>query len=168
MRLRAVLAVALRAGFDAATALARAAIALSDTDDGRFATALVCVLDPAQDRLEWANAGHPAGWLLPAGGTVDRVALAPTGPLLSTLGGQWATGRSDLRVDDVLLAWSDGLVETRDAADELGDDALAHLVSALGTSDPAELVPGLLAQVRDGAQEWRRDDVTLVAVRRTS
>jgi serine phosphatase RsbU (regulator of sigma subunit)/CHASE3 domain sensor protein len=168
MRLRAVMTVALRSGFDPATALERAAIALADTDDGRFATALVAVLDPVASTLEWANAGHPAGWLLPGGSTTDRVRLRPTGPLLSSFGGRWVTGRSDLRVGDVLLAWSDGLVETRSADDELDDDALAGVVAELGTGEPAELVPELLARLRGGAREWRRDDITLVAVRRTS
>jgi sigma-B regulation protein RsbU (phosphoserine phosphatase) len=168
LRLRAVMAVALRSGFDPATALERAAIALADTDDGRFATALVVVLDPAASSLEWANAGHPAGWLLPAGGTADRVRLRPTGPLLSSFGGRWVTGRSDLRVGDLVLAWSDGLVETRSASDELDDDDLAGLVAGLATEAPGELVPALLARLRDGAREWRRDDITLVAVRRSS
>lgn len=168
MRLRAVMTVALRSGLDPATALERAAVSLADVDDGRFATALVAVLDPAGSSLAWANAGHPAGWLLPGGSTADRVPLRPTGPLLSSFGGRWVTGRSDLQVGDLVLAWSDGLVETRSADDELRDDDLARLVDELATDDPAQLVPGLLARLRDGAREWRRDDITLVAVRRTS
>ena len=168
MRLRAVLTVALRSGFDAATALERAAVAFSDSDDGRFATALIVVLDPAAGHLTWANAGHPAGWLLPRGETAGRRALAPTGPLLSSLGGRWSTSSTDLGVGDVLLAWSDGLTEKRVATDEIGDDGLASLVDDLDTAEPAALVEGLLARLRDGAPEWRRDDVTLVAVRRTS
>jgi sigma-B regulation protein RsbU (phosphoserine phosphatase) len=168
MRLRAVMTVALRSGFGPATALERAAIALADTDDGRFATSLVVVLDPGGSSLEWANAGHPAGWLLPGGSSAERVLLRPTGPLLSSFGGTWVEGRADLHVGDVVLAWSDGLVETRSADDELHDDDLARHLDELGTDDPAVLVPGLLARLRDGAREWRRDDITLVAVRRTS
>ena len=76
MRLRAVMTVALRSGLDPATALERAAVALADTDDGRFATALAVVLDPVGGRLRWANAGHPAGWVLPGGRTGARVPLA--------------------------------------------------------------------------------------------
>jgi serine phosphatase RsbU (regulator of sigma subunit) len=71
-------------------------------------------------------------------------------------------------VGDLVLAWSDGLVETRSASDELDDDDLAGLVAGLATQAPGELVPALLARLRDGAREWRRDDITLVAVRRSS
>jgi sigma-B regulation protein RsbU (phosphoserine phosphatase) len=168
MRLRSVMSVALRSGFDAGTALHRAATSFDDDQDGRFATALVVVLDPVAETLTWANAGHPAGWLLPLGSTVDRVPLAPTGPLVSALGGAWETRRAPLFVDDVVLAWSDGLVETRDAAHEVADDELADRVEAIGTREPHELVSRLLAALRELAPEWTRDDVTLVAVRRTS
>ena len=167
LRLRSVMTVALRSGFDAATALTRAATSLFDATDGRFATALVVVLDPGASTLHWDNAGHPAGWLLPAGSTQGRTLLEPTGPLLSTLGGSWEVRRAPLGLDDVLLAWSDGLVESRDARDEVTDDALVALLGALEAREPRTLVPALLADLRADAPEWSRDDITLVAVRRT-
>jgi serine phosphatase RsbU (regulator of sigma subunit) len=166
MRLRSVLGVALRSGFDAGTVLSRAATALVDEGGGRFATALVAVLDPTAGTLSWANAGHPPGWLLPRGATEGRVPLAPTGPLLSALGGSWETRGTALDPGDVLLAWSDGLVESRDAADEVSDDSLAARLDAVPTREPRELVPALLAELRADAPEWSRDDITLVAVRR--
>jgi sigma-B regulation protein RsbU (phosphoserine phosphatase) len=166
LRLRSVMTVALRSGFDAGTALDRAATSFADGVDGRFATALAIVLDPVSGELSWANAGHPEGWLLPAGATHERLHLSATGPLLSPLGGTWVTRSADFEVGDVVLAWSDGLVETRDASTDISDDALAALVDAVDTREPRELVPRLLAELREGAPEWHRDDVTLVAVRR--
>jgi serine phosphatase RsbU (regulator of sigma subunit) len=166
LRLRTVMTVALRSGFEPSVVLERAATALADSADGRFATALVVVVDPANGSLTWANAGHPAGWLLTHGTVEDRVPLAPTGPLLSTLGGAWSTRSADLWPGDVLLLWSDGLTENRRAEDEIGDRELAELVTAIGTESPVELVDGLVARLRQGAAEWRRDDVTVVALRR--
>ncbi len=168
LRLRSVMTVALRSGFDAGTAMERAAMSFADGVDGRFATALVVVLDPATDELSWANAGHPVGWLLPDGATHERLHLTTTGPLLSPLGGAWQTRRAGLEVGDVVLVWSDGLVETRDPARDVSDDALAALVEGVGSRDPQELVPRVLAELREDAPEWHRDDITLVAVRRTS
>lgn len=168
LRLRSVMSVALRSGFDAGTALERAATSFVGEVDGRFATALVVVLDPAAGTLSWASAGHPAAWLLPGGRTPERVPLAPTGPLVSVLGGSWETRHAPLFVGDLVLAWSDGLVETRDPALEVSDDELARRVDEAGTHDPRELVTRLLADLREKAPEWSRDDVTLVAVRRTS
>ena len=167
-RLRSVMTVALRSGFDAGTALTRGATSFTDAADGRFATALVAVLDPAAATVAWANAGHPAGWLLPRGETSGRTCLDPTGPLLSALGGTWATRTARLDRGDVLLAWSDGLVEARDADLEMSDDDLAAVVDGVLTREPRELVAQVLADLRDGSPEWRRDDVTLVALRRVA
>jgi hypothetical protein len=165
-RLRSVMTVALRSGFDPGTAMTRGAVSFTDAADGRFATALVAVVDPGSGTLSWANAGHPAGWLLPAGECDRRAPLAPTGPLLSSLGGSWTTETAAFTTGDVLLVWSDGLVEARDAAREMSDEDLAQIVSGISTREPRELVARVLADVRAQSPDWRRDDVTLVALRR--
>lgn len=167
-RLRSVLTVSLRSGFDPGTVLTRGATSFTDAADGRFATALVVVVDPAAGSVTWANAGHPAGWLLPGGDPARRTRLSQTGPLLSTLGGTWATGTAAFDVDDLLLAWSDGLVETREADLEMSDDDLAAVVASAGTSEPRALVARVLAELREQAPDWRRDDITLVAVHRVA
>ena len=165
-RLRSVMTVALRSGFDPGTALTRGAVSFRDAADGRFATALVAVVDPRAGTLSWANAGHPAGWLLPSGACDRRTRLAPTGPQLSSLGGSWTTESAAFVADDVVLVWSDGLVEARDADREMSDDDLAALVAGIPTRTPRELVARVLADVRAQSPDWRRDDVTLVALRR--
>jgi sigma-B regulation protein RsbU (phosphoserine phosphatase) len=165
-RLRSVMTVALRSGFDPGTALTRGAVSFSDAADGRFATALVAVVDPAAGTVSWANAGHPAGWLLPDGECERRATLAPTGPLLSALGGTWTTRSAPFTPGDVLLVWSDGLVEARDAGREMSDADLVRIVTGIGTREPRELVARVLADVRAQSPDWRRDDVTLVALRR--
>jgi serine phosphatase RsbU (regulator of sigma subunit) len=165
-RLRSVMTVALRSGFDAGTALTRGATSFTDAADGRFATALVAVVDPEAGTVSWANAGHPAGWLLPSGDCERRTPLSPTGPLLSSLGGEWSSRTAAFAADDVMLAWSDGLVEARDADREMSDADLARIVASIDTREPRELVARVLADVRQQSPEWRRDDVTLVALRR--
>ena len=169
-QLRAVINVALRSGFDAGTALARGAISLVDDDDGRTATALVIVFDPARGELSWANAGHPAPWLLRAGDARTEppvVPLTASGPLLTPLGGSWSTSRAAFGVGDVVLAWSDGLVESRDASRELTDTDLRALLDAVPTREPRRLVPAVVAGIRQQAEDWSRDDVTLIGVRRS-
>ena len=155
--------------------LERGATSFLDAADGRFATALVAVLDPGAGTLQWANAGHAGGWVLRGGGADRRTTLEPTGPLLSTLGGTWGTRSTGLALDDLLLTWSDGLVEGREA--DVSDAGLAAELDVLvrrrlpGDTSPAsprEVVEGLLAALREDAPEWGRDDITLVAVRRTS
>lgn len=165
MRVRTSVTSALAAGRAPDRALTEAAPGFAD-EDARFATVAVAVLPPGPGDLRWANAGHPAPVLVRADGSVER--LEPTGPLLSCLGGTWETRTVPVAADDVLLLFTDGLVESRDRGGaELGDDELvAVLRQAAADADGAEdLVARVLARVRDRAADWRRDDVTLVAVR---
>lgn len=146
-------------------ALALQVAAAGFRDPGRFATCVALVLDPDTGLLMWANAGHHAPWLVSAALTE----LVPTGPLLSVLGGSWINHSTQLEPGAMLAMWTDGLVESHDAErEELGDEGLRRLVyGALATEDTAAgFVKHVLAAARSRAVDWRRDDVTMVAVQR--
>lgn len=147
-------------------ALAMAAGASGFRTAARFATCAVAVVDPASGLVTWANAGHHAPWIVGADATVE---LVGTGPLLSILGGEWSTQQTQLEPGATLLMWTDGLTESRDEhGDELDEDGLAELVTAaLAAEDTsAGMVAHILAAARARSVDWRRDDVTLVAVQR--
>ncbi len=132
----------------------------------RFATCLIVVIEPQTGFLRWANAGHPPAWMITEH---SRTELATTGPLLSVLGGSWLNENAHLEVGDLLLMWTDGLTESHDEQQhELGDDGLSELIDeALGAEETsAGIVAHLLAAARSRSVDWRRDDVTCVAVRR--
>jgi serine phosphatase RsbU (regulator of sigma subunit) len=135
-------------------------------EPGRFATAVILVADAATGEVTWVNAGHPAPRLIRTDGTIQH--LDPTGPMVSWLGGAWTTRSIQLRPSDVLLAFTDGILESRDPQGaELGDaDLDAHLrTAAQQVDDPAEVIAHVLATVRQRADDLGRDDVTLVAMR---
>ena len=88
--------------------------------------------------------------------------------MISWLGGTWSMSTADLNPADVVLAFTDGILESRDlAGEELGDDDLdTHLrTAAEAGDDPAEVIAQVLATVRERADDLGRDDVTLVALR---
>lgn len=69
--------------------------------------------------------------------------------------------------DDVLLAFSDGLVESHNAArEELEAAGLVELFrgATADGADPDEAVRRTMAQARARAIDWERDDVTLVVL----
>ncbi len=165
MRLKTSLMLGLLAGQDTPQILHRACDAFSD-EPGRFATMAILVVEPATGELSWVNAGHPAPRVVRAGGTIDR--LDPTGPMVSWLGGAWTVGSTRLGPADVCLAFTDGILESRDVdGEELGDDELDGLLLAAtqGSTDPEEVVAHALAGVRQRADDLGRDDITLVALR---
>ena len=164
LRAKLVLTTVLEAGGSLADAMNRAAGLFSETPS-RYATCVIVVVDPFTRELEWSNAGHLSPLLM--GPTSPERELGTTGPLLSTLGGDWVSRRIPMLDDDVLFLWTDGLSESHDSdGQELSEAGLvavfARALAAHG-SEPRELVASVLAEARIRAADWRRDDVTLIA-----
>jgi serine phosphatase RsbU (regulator of sigma subunit) len=113
--------------------------------------------DPATRVLSWAQAGHPPPVLV-------RGALAwpldpPDGILLGAGEAGYAAGFVRLRRDDLLLLYSDGLVERRDRS---LDDGLATLADAArGVNDPEQVITSVLRALGTTDPE---DDTCLVAL----
>ncbi len=130
-----------------------------------FATLFAAALDPATGELHYVNAGHePPAIVGPAG---VRARLAPTGPAVGLLAGlPFEVGVERLAMGDLLVAFTDGVSEARDAGGAfLADDAVAALLA------PAPSAAALLARAERaldahgaGGEPW--DDVTMLAAHR--
>lgn len=163
VRVRSVLRTALRTGADLDAAVALAADAV--TDDEHFVTAIVLRLDRNLGTITWCNAGHhPA---ITVTRSKESALCETTGPLISSLGGEWSVRTRFFSPGDVVVAFTDGLVESRNAeGEELESTTVAQLIRAMDgpvRENPAELITRLLAQARHRAAEWRRDDITVIA-----
>lgn len=163
VRVRSVLRTALRTGADLDAAVALAADAC--TDDEHFVTAILLRLDRDLGTITWCNAGHHPAITVTRG--KDAALCETTGPLISSLGGEWTVRTRFFAPGDVVVAFTDGLVESRNAdGDELESAAVAQLIRAMDgpvRENPGELITRLLAQARHRAVDWRRDDITVVA-----
>ncbi|MFC9705961.1 SpoIIE family protein phosphatase [Streptomyces sp. NPDC056943] len=127
-----------------------------------IATCLFAVHDPRLGRCRIANAGHLPPVRIPAEGPAELVRVS-TGVPLGVGGGTFRTASVPFRPGDVLVLYTDGLVETRD---EAIDDRLAVLVGLLDKArGPLEETCDLLLRAlrRPGAQ----DDVALLVARST-
>lgn len=135
------------------------------TISGQYAT-LVCGRADRMGRLELASAGHLPG-LLMDGGCVQRMEEGGF-PLGMFHDARYAMQGLETHPGDVLLLYSDGVTETRDASGvEYGVDRLARFVEQRRRLSPAELVAACLEDLRVFSQGRRRgDDVTLMALRR--
>ncbi|MGH2698660.1 MAG: SpoIIE family protein phosphatase [Actinomycetota bacterium] len=88
------------------------------TED-RFATMFYGVYDPRMETLTFADGGHPEP-LLYRGGTQDIQAIRAEGSIVGAFENQrFAQATIDLEPGDVLVAYTDGLIETRNDAGEL-------------------------------------------------
>lgn len=166
LRLKHMLAAALTSGRTPGDTLQWAARQIGDTDE-LFATVFVAVLDPGGDELVYASAGHPDALLLRGDGPAEP--LPATGPLLSGLVAGWGWGDSEhvFGVDDLLLSYTDGLLEARDGAGrQFGPDRLLDAVGHRSDRDDLDvLLDRTVAGVRAFSGARLTDDCTLLACR---
>jgi sigma-B regulation protein RsbU (phosphoserine phosphatase) len=105
------------------------------------------VLDPEARRLDFANAGHPHAFRIPREGAPERLA-ATAPPLGLAIAGDiqarqvpWSPG------NDLLVLWTDGLVDARnDAGEPFGEQRLLAEIAAHRTEPPEALVKRVLEQ----------------------
>ena len=133
---------------------------ISKDETARPATCLLGVADPNRGRWTFASAGHLPPALFVPGRPTELVKI-PTGPPLGTGIGGYEQVIVDLRAEQVLLVYTDGLVERRG---EDIDVSLARLASlplpATGGLD--DLLDDALRLVAPAAVE---DDIAVLAAR---
>ncbi len=161
-----------------------------DTRDHEFATLWYGVIDPEKLRLTYCSAGHDAPLIVrasttPEGGQhtgdspADGVSTACAVLELETGGmavgidpsQQYQRGTFDLRVGDVLVAWTDGITDTLDfQGRRFGKLRLRQALLAILGAEPrataARVVEHVFWELRQfaGVRE-RPDDQTIVVVR---
>lgn len=135
------------------------------TDGARYATAIYATIHADTRRLTLVNAGHPA--VLIANGT-SLTRLDASGPALGLIqAGRFAAHDVVLDSGALLVAYTDGVSEARDAADEeFGEARLAALLAGRGHLPAAQLCSCILDAVRQfrGSRQ-DQDDVTALVVR---
>lgn len=132
---------------------------------GYFVTLFFGVLDPATGTLLYVNGGHNPPLLRRASGEVE--ALPASGPALGMVtDAVYSVRMLRLQPGDVLLVYTDGVVETRSPGGQhFGTDRLRRLVR-----EPVRSVEGLLTAVDQAlaahaAGAAQGDDITMLALR---
>lgn len=156
-----------QAGSAPALALTCLDSAMRDLDVETFATAVVGRIEPTGEtgvRLQWSNAGHLPPLLVEPDGTATF--LEGSGPPTLLLGANADTVRHDDVADLVpgsfLLLYTDGLVERRAEALEVGLERLRDAAARAPRTTADAFVDSILRALADGPTD---DDVALLAVR---
>jgi sigma-B regulation protein RsbU (phosphoserine phosphatase) len=140
----------------------------ADTEAHRFATLLLVSLHVASRSVEYANAGHPPGYLLDGGGAV-KSELPATGLPLGLFPDSAYETRSLGRMEggDTLVLLTDGVTDCGPPEDELfGAEQALDVVRSSLDSRSAETGERLYRAVRDTEKGGpQRDDVTTVVVK---
>jgi PAS domain S-box-containing protein len=131
-------------------------------DIERLVTMVYVVVDPDRDEAAMLNAGHPPPVLVHHGGAREQLSSTVGAPL-----GIEPDTRElcvfPLKAGDLLLAFTDGLIERRDEDIDVGQQRVLDAAPLLGAGHLPDQLERFVVQVRD---HTRSDDVAAIAVRR--
>jgi PAS domain S-box-containing protein len=140
----------------------------ADTEDHRYVTLVLALLDPVRRSLAFASAGHIHGYVLDASGATKHVLRAASPPLGLFEDASFPAGQElPLANGDLLLLVTDGAAEAqrRDGEFFETERVLGVVREARGES-AARIIGRLHASVRAFAPgEPQRDDITAVVCR---
>jgi serine phosphatase RsbU (regulator of sigma subunit) len=131
-------------------------------DVGQLVTLVYLLADPARDQVLMVNAGHPPPVVLRTDGSVEQLA-STGGPPLGTGNGEREVTTFRLGAGDLLLAFTDGLIERREEDIDVGQRRVVEAVVELTGAELEGRLEQLVTRLRD---HTRSDDVAALAVRR--
>ena len=170
-QLRAMLQDHLHAGASVSEALAALDRNTERLPAARAATACLAILDPGQGTFVYCTAGHPPPLLLSTGGAARYLPSTGAGPLGT--GGSFPVRRDRVDVGEILLLYSDGILERPGRAVPASTVELAQVAAdaAAGRAmrdshlSPAERVCTEPVELLVRAT-GHRDDITMLAAQR--
>lgn len=146
------------------------ALLCSKTSTERFSTLFWGYFDPKTSVLRYVNAGHLPPLLIRAGefGNLEVQRLESGGPVLGLIpGSRYTQGEQVIRKGDVLVAFSDGIVEAPDfESEEFGERRLIDAVRDGWKESAGGIRNNVLKRVQSFTNNERvPDDQTLFVVR---
>jgi serine phosphatase RsbU (regulator of sigma subunit) len=129
----------------------------------------VARLDPHTAQLDYCNAGHPPALLLRSNAQLELLSIG--GPVLGVVpAAKFDRGKVKLGAGDLLLACSDGILESFNEADhEFGSQRLETELRRAQGGPAASVLFSVLGAVQDfAAPRPLTDDMTLVIIKNNS
>lgn len=120
-------------------------------------------MDGERARLTLANCGHPRPLLLREGAIRE---LGDAGAVAGAFDdGEWPCADVLLQAGDLLVLYTDGVLDTVGADERFGAERLLATLASAGTVDPEALIERVAHALERFRQGPQRDDTAIVAVR---
>lgn len=142
---------------------------LTDTHGGLFVTVFYGVIDPMKGEMVYCNAGHHPSYLVRSRGTNKPESLSRTGiPLGVNDDASWSNSHIELDSGDVLLLYTDGVVEAQNTANELfGESRMLEVIRKYKSRTAKDIRDALLSSVYDFVGDAPQfDDITLMVIKK--
>jgi serine phosphatase RsbU (regulator of sigma subunit) len=134
----------------------------------QFVAVAACLIDRTTGSVTTCLAGHPPPLLLTSTGVIEID--APHNPPLGVFAGRRFAGVTrDLPADAVLLAYTDGVTDSRQGGGLFGQEGIARVVRALPDRDPDRIARSVCAAAADFHDtSLPGDDRLVVAISRST
>lgn len=135
------------------------------TPTGKFISFFYAVLNSAENRLVYCNAGHNPPLLVRADGTSAE--LDAQGAVLGQFP-NWSYEQSEVHLQsgDRLVLFTDGLVEARNAEEEMfGEQKVIRIARENQNSNAKDLLDSLLATASEHCGGHFQDDASLIVLK---
>lgn len=133
------------------------------SEPGSFVTVFFGLLDRRDGSIVYCNAGHPSVMIRRGAGDVVR--LSPNSPLVGAFPDMaFADDKSSLEPGEVLVMYTDGLIEARRGPELYGEDRLGLLLGSAGDRGPQETVDALLEDLTRFTGGALSDDLAILAL----
>lgn len=174
-QLRTLAGDRLRGGAGAVESLEAVDRLAREIEGARAATLCICVLDPASGAVTYVSAGHPPPLVVATDGTTRLLPESGSGPLAT--GASYQASESGIEEGELLVLYSDGILERPGITPRQGSADLARTVSETFLDPRSSLAEEAIAD--DAERVCRRsieiltritghtDDITVLAAQRT-
>jgi serine phosphatase RsbU (regulator of sigma subunit) len=137
-------------------------------NDGRFCTAVCGTMRAGDDgsfSMRIGVAGHPPPLVRRASGRVQPIDAV--GPLLGVVpAAKFGDQPVELDVGDVLLLYTDGVIEARGVDDRFGSGRLRSFLAGAAARTATELTDDLVAAINEFDRMRTHDDLAILTIRR--
>jgi len=132
----------------------------------RFTTGFFAELDPGSGELSYVRAGHEKPVLRRASGSLERLEAGDL-PLGINAGAKFTRGSVTMGVGDLLVIFTDGLIEAvNDADQEFGEPRVLDVVKSSGSAGAQGTLKNMLSAVDSFVGHARQhDDLTCLLLR---
>ncbi len=138
---------------------------VSDLDENRFITLVLCRVQPHERTLVYSNAGHVPGYVIDARGIVRRV-LESTGlPLgLFQAGSYPYSEKIRIEPGETLALLTDGITDAEDSdGNQFGAERALEFIRAHARDSACQIISGLYREVRGFSDSSpQADDITAI------
>jgi serine phosphatase RsbU (regulator of sigma subunit) len=140
-------------------------VVVGEIATGKFITMAYFTIDPSSGDVIAASAGHPAPLLVSTDGKVTPLAVGGLALGVDT-GQEYREVRARLEPGDLVVIFTDGVIEARRDGELYGDARLEDVLSSARALSPAEIARAAVDACRAFAGGELADDCAVVVIKR--